>query len=365
MVRRDIQAEVRSVNLWLKAECYRVAIQIRGKRLSLAATLPPKPNSTKVKSHQQRIPLKLGATLAGLRRAKAQAILLADQLDREKFNWADWIDFSKDEPEVKTCKYWLEKFKAHVWPDLPDDKEFNWTKRYLYFGLNKLPLDKPLTPEVLVAAVLTKKAGNKASRDRACIQLQRLANYAGIDVDLSPFRVGYSSADVTPKEIPGDNEIERVISDISNPQWRYVFALMAIYGLRDHEAFLCNLEERNGVLVAVVPDNTKTGQHIAYPHPAKWVELWLMGERDVPLVKAKANSDYGASAAEYWRRIKAPETPYTLRHAYAIRHIGKVDSAIVASWMGHSPEMHRKTYQRWISESVQKDAWQKLQSKSE
>ena len=141
---------------------------------------------------------------------------------------------------------------------------------------------------------------------------------------------------------------------------------MAVYGLRDHEAFLCNLEERNGVLVAVVPDHTKTGKHIAYPHPAKWVELWLVDECEVPSVKAKANSDYGASTAEYWRRIKAPSTPYSLRHAYAIRcHAEGVRVAIAASWMGHSPEMHLKTYQRWISETIHREAWQQLQPKSE
>ena len=113
MVKRDTQAEVRSVNLWLKAECYRVAIQIRGKRLSLVATLPPKPNSTKRKSHQQRIPTKQGTSLKGLRRAKARAILLADELEQDKFDWANWIDISEDEPEVKACGYWLEKF-THI-----------------------------------------------------------------------------------------------------------------------------------------------------------------------------------------------------------------------------------------------------------
>ncbi|MEM1281602.1 MAG: hypothetical protein AAGG53_16620 [Cyanobacteria bacterium P01_H01_bin.152] len=365
MTKVNIQAEVRSVNRSLKADNYRVAIQVRGKRLSLVATLPPKPDSHKSKPYQQRISLHLGATLKGLRRAKAKAILLADQLDRDKFDWAEWIGIPDDEPEIKTCGSWVAKFKAHVWADLPDDKEFNWAKRYLYFGLNKLPMDKPLTPEALVAAVLTKKADNKASRDRACIQLQRLANYAGVDVDLSPFKVGYSPADVVPKEIPDDDTIRRTVSNISNPQWRYVFALMAVYGLRDHEAFLCHLENREGAWVAVVPDRTKTGQHVAYPHPADWVELWLMGNRNVPIITAKVNADYGASAAEYWRRIKAPGTPYSLRHAYAIRcHSAGVKVAIAASWMGHNPEMHLKTYQRWISETVHREAWQQLQDKA-
>ncbi|WP_163664233.1 hypothetical protein [Adonisia turfae] len=55
MAKVNIQAEVRAANLALKADCHRAAIQARGKRLSLVATLPPKPGSTRRKPYQQRI----------------------------------------------------------------------------------------------------------------------------------------------------------------------------------------------------------------------------------------------------------------------------------------------------------------------
>lgn len=366
MSKPNIKAEITSANLALKADGYRVAIQLRGKRLSLVATLPAKPSSPRPKPHQQRIALKLGATMAGVRRAKAKAVLLADQLDRDRFDWTEWIDSPEDEPEVKTCGYWLEHFKAHVWPKLSGNKEYKWEKRFLYFGFNKLPLDEPLTADVLIAAVLTKPETKKAARDRACIQLQQLADFAKIDVDLRHYKVGYSSADVVPKTIPSDLEIETIIAGIPNRQWRYVFALMATYGLRDHEAFLCTLENRDSLLVANVPDETKTGFHLAYPHPAEWVDRWLMGERTLPNVTVKANQDYGARASSYWRRLKTPDSPYSLRHAYAIRcHAAGVQVAIAASWMGHSPAMHLKTYQRWISETAHRQAWYQLQQTSE
>lgn len=362
MPKNNIEAEVKSANLTLKADGYRVAIQLRGKRLSLVATLPPKPNSAKQKPHQQRIALKLGATMIGLRRAKVKAILLADQLDRDKFDWVEWLDIPEDEPEVRTCKDWLDKFKAHVWPDLPEDKEFNWTKRYLYFGFNKLPLDQPLTADALIAAVLTKPETNKAARDRACFQLQRFANFAGIEVDLKRYKTGYSPADVDPKIIPSDDDIQNTIDNIKNTQWRYIFALMATYGLRDHEAFHCTIEDRDGVLVANIPNNTKTGHHIAYPHKAEWAERWLRGKHSPPKITVRANEQYGGYAATQWRQIKAPGTPYSLRHAYAIRcHFAGVPVAVAANWMGHSPEMHLKTYQRWISEKVSREAWEQIQ----
>ena len=362
MSKTNIKAEVKSANLALKADSYRVAIQLRGQRLSLVATLPAKPDNTKRKPHQQRIALKLGATMAGLRRAKAKAILLADQLDRDKFDWAEWIDIHEDEPEAQTCGYWLEKFKAHVWPTLSGNKEYKWKKRYLYFGFNKLPLDEELTANVLIAAVLTKSESQKAARDRTCIQLQQLADFAKIEVNLHHYKVGYSPADVLPRDIPSDLEIETIIDSIKNPQWRYVFALMATYGLRDLEAFLCTVENRDNLLVASIPDETKTGFHLAYPHQARWVDRWLVGNQTLPNITVKANQDYGARASDYWRRLKAPDSPYSLRHAYAIRcHAAGVQVAIAASWMGHSPAMHLKTYQRWISEAAHRKAWHQLQ----
>ena len=360
MAKVNIEAEVRTANLALKADCYRVRIELRGKKLSLVATLPPKPTSNKRKPYQQRISLKLNASRLGLRKAKAEAIKLGDQLDRDKFSRDDWIDIPSDEPEVKTCSYWIDKFKAHVWPNLPEDKEFNWTKRYLYFGFNKLPLDAPLTPEVLVTAVLSKPETKKAARDRACFQLQRLANFAGIDVDLKHYKAGYGLSDVKHKDIPSDLKIQNTIDSIP-PPWQFVFALMAIYGLRDHEAFHCTLEDRDGLLVANIPDNTKTGSRTAYPHPAEWIERWLNCDRKPPKIKACANEQYGYYAANQWKQRKAPGTPYSLRHAYAIRcHAAGVPVAFAANWMGHSPDMHLKIYQRWIFDAVSRAECEKL-----
>lgn len=363
----DITAEVRSINLALKADCHRVAIQARGKRLSLVATLPPKPTSTRRKPHQQRIALHLGASRAGLRRAKALAILLSDQLDRDRFDWTEWIALT-DEAEptpTKTAGDWIEALRLHVWGDLPDDKEFTWTKRWLYFGLNKLPPDQPLTPEALIAVALAIPEEKSAMRYRTCRQLERLADFAGVAVNLAPYRTAYGPSSVTPRTIPTDSEIETAIASIQNPEWRCIFALMATYGLRDHEAFLCTLESRDGVTVAVIPGDTKTGAHIAYPHPSRWVDLWLQGTLTRPTLTARANEEYGAAAAKHWRERTLPGTPYGLRHAYAIRcHAAGVQVAIAAAWMGHSPTMYLKRYQSWISETVHRQAWRELQDKT-
>ena len=361
-----IDAEIDSVNLKLKADLHPVTIQRRGQRLSLVATLPPKQNSLKQRYHQQRISLKLRANSKGLRRAHKFAIVLSDDLDRDKFNWADWIalDAETAPDDINTCGYWIEQFRQHIWDSLTGNKEIRWKKQWLYFGLNRLPSDTPLTPDTIITAALTKSLEHKAARDRACYQLQRFADFAGVSVDLSPLRAGYSSNDV--ERIPlEDIQIVKTIDAIPDPRWRYVFALMATYGLRDHEAFLCTLEDRDGVLVASVPKNTKTGAHVAYPVPANWIDRWLMEDRTLPRVKAVNNDVYGSESSKYWRSLNAPGTPYSLRHAYSIRcHLKKVSPPIIAGWMGHTVQTNQSTYQKWIADTTNKAAWEKLQEEN-
>lgn len=363
MPKPNIEAEARLINLALKADCHRVAIQVRGKMLSLVATLPPRPGSRRTTPHQQRIPLKIGATAKGLSRARKKAVLLSAQMDEGKFTWEEWIEIALVEVDEETCGYWLEKFKAHVLPRLGGDKEYRWKKQFLYFGFNRLPIDKPLTPSVIIQAVLTKD--KPAARDRTVSTFQRFAKFAGVDVDLTPFKVGHSPKERT---IPDDDVVQRTIDGISDPQWRQVFALMAIYGLRNHEAFLAQLEQRQtakgSLTVAVVPDEAKTGHHVAFPHKDEWVERWAVASGVVPDLTVMDNQIYGTKSSEWWRdNVTREFTAYALRHAYAIRcHLAGIGVAIAAKCMGHSPEMHLKTYQRWLGETAQLKAWESLQT---
>ncbi|NJN21067.1 MAG: hypothetical protein HC812_07615 [Leptolyngbya sp. RL_3_1] len=209
MAQIDIAAEIRSLNRALKADGHRVAVQARGSRLYLVATLPPKPNSTKRKPHQQRIALHLGASRMGLRRAKSMAILVSDQLDRDRFDWGEWTALNADDEPAKTAGEWIEALRLHVWDDLPDDKEFNWQKTLALFRPQQTaPSIAPLTSEALITVALAIPEEKSAMRDRTCRQLQRLADFAGVQVDLSPYRTGYNPSAVAPRTIPSDAGIE-------------------------------------------------------------------------------------------------------------------------------------------------------------
>ncbi|MBD2000064.1 hypothetical protein H6G00_26215 [Leptolyngbya sp. FACHB-541] len=73
----NIQEEVRKANARLKAAKMGVALQLRGDRISLVATLLPKTDSIKTKAHQQRIPLGIYASHQGPKQAEAEAKMVA------------------------------------------------------------------------------------------------------------------------------------------------------------------------------------------------------------------------------------------------------------------------------------------------
>ncbi|MEH2156484.1 hypothetical protein [Nostoc sp.] len=61
------------INDRLKKALIGVRVEARGDRLSLRATLPPKPGSNKTKPYQQYLALGICANPAGLQRAEAEA----------------------------------------------------------------------------------------------------------------------------------------------------------------------------------------------------------------------------------------------------------------------------------------------------
>ena len=76
-----------SLNARLKTGRIGVTVEQRGDYLYLVATLPPKPHSGKIRSHQQRIALGVRANPAGFKRAELEAKKLGVQLAEGSFTW--------------------------------------------------------------------------------------------------------------------------------------------------------------------------------------------------------------------------------------------------------------------------------------
>ena len=165
-------------NARLKAARIRVTIRCRGEALYLRATLPPKPGSRRVKPGQYDLKTGLPLSRDGLRRAEAEAQHLGSTLALKQFDWSDWLD--EKPPEEREIREWIGEFKQH-YMSTHSLSETTWA-RHWQTVYNALPQDGMLMPEVLVATAVD-TLPNTRKRREFCLKLQKLADFAEIELD--------------------------------------------------------------------------------------------------------------------------------------------------------------------------------------
>lgn len=361
---------LKAVNARLKAAKAGVGICTANtsSRLYLRATLPPKPGSKKDKPYQQKVALGVYFNAAGLKRAESEAKRLSADLAMGQFNWADWEKVSESNPKKSgdTCAEVCERFKRHFFQThhSPSTKH-TWRSGY-HVVFKKLPPDARLTSEVMLEVLPTTTPGTR-SRKRDVDALTRLAKFAGIEVNLKPYGRGYGVKALQPRDIPSDELIVEYFFKCRDhsPIWANVYALMAVYGLRNHEAFLLDyqfLKQKPGI--ARVLDG-KTGYRMVWPYHADWWELFGLDQEielpPVSLSNSLGHSFIGAMVSQFFRRWgECPFRAYDLRHAWAVRTaVLGLDPSISARMMGHSISEHSRTYLNFISEASFQAAWEK------
>lgn len=348
MARSKGITDLETINQKLKAAGVRLRVVIRNHKLYLRGTLPPRPNLGETKPKQTYLALSLDATAYGYKMAFSEALKIWAAIDQNKFDWSDYTATVN----WQSCASWIERYKKH-WFQSKGDTERNriyWEREEWLLGLKCLPQDADLTAELLEEVAQTKPP-NTRSRQRLVQILARLAKFADIPVDLSPYQGNYSASKVQSRNIPSDEEISNARALIANPAWQLVFSRMAIYGLRDHEAWHCQIDSSPPHACQVLLGKTgpRSGVMPLYP---EWATAWKPWEGILPVVNCKGDyTIYGERTARAFKRLKVPFAPYNLRHAYAIRAsvIFKFPIAISAQMMGHSPTIHLKTYNRWIT----------------
>lgn len=361
----EINALVKKSNAFLKASHIRARILRQGDRLYLRATLPPKPGTQRVKPFQQKIALFLPCSKQGIRLAQNKAIKLGSELIEGEFEWADWWT-PRVAISTNTAGYWIAKF-AEDYRQKNTLSDRTWKNGWLQY-LDVLDSDADLTAPLLIEAVLSKQP-NTAQRKNICTRLQKLADFAGIDIDLTQYRGNYGRAKVKPRDLPTDELINEWATSkrIVDPAWRRVFGLMAAFGLRPHEAFLGHLRDDGKYQVL----EGKTGSRIVSPFYPEWVDQWDLWPEilpDVDIQKAKKGQQLGNFAHGYLRRkYKVPFQLYDLRHAYAIRvhTVFGLSETVGARLMGHAPNVHLTTYQRWLGEDAANKAINRVLSRED
>lgn len=338
---------VEAINEGLKLDRIPVSILLRGDSLYLQATLPPKPGEAKGEKRQRQIALGLKANQIGLEDARFKARQLGRELALGQFDWGTWNQKYKRPENISE---WIERFRDDY---LAQHKcsQATWDS-YWMCVLKRLPQSAAPSDALFLAVVTSISADEHPTmRRRACSYLQRFADFIGLDVDLRPY-AGSKRKDRA-MQIPSDAEILEYRDQIRMDSWKWVYGMLAAFGLRGHEVFFCCFDEGDRYLLKV--STGKTGSRTIRALYPEWVDLWNLTDTNLPIVHTDLSLGYrelGARIYKSFKRCDIPFTPYALRHAYGIR--GTVTLGIptptMAAWMGHSPTVHLNIYNRWASQ---------------
>ncbi len=346
----DTQGRINQANGRLKAAKAGVSIQLRGERLYLRATLPPKPGLGRNTPFRQEIALGVYANPAGIAHAENEARLIGALLAKQHFSWEPYSKLFQSEAG-RAISEWVRLFEEDYFTkrERNPKSETTWRKDY-YAVLKRLPPDQVLSQAILMECI-TKTLPDTKSRKRACFVLDAFARFTKTDINFSGLSGSYSPKKASPRELPTDEEIVEWFDKITNPAWRWVYGALATYGLRPHEAFnldLNSLKEEPGILSV---QDGKTGSRRVFPLFPEWWCKWKLNEAILPKVSGPNNGELGHRVSVQFNRMGIPFKPYDLRHAWAVRaiHFGW-DLSMASAQMGHSVSVHTDLYHRWISD---------------
>ncbi len=380
----SLDEQIQQLNQRFKLADLGLQIERRGNTLGLRGTLPPKPGSANLKPHQQRLSLGLTADAVGLKEAERQVKIVAAQLLQETFNWRDYVDLPVGErlPYGEVIQR-IQAFERHylataaeLGESHPASVQTTWNTAYAPYFRKLLAIAQAqphLTLPDLLYTTLQSTRAHSRSRQVCCTAFAALAEFLQLDLpkDLKDFWGRYNPSRTKQRELPTDAAIVAGFQSIPNPEWQFVYGMMATYGLRNHEVFFCNytgLSQGGGDGCIEVLATTKTGRHQVWPFYPEWIDTFDLRTIRLPLIQTDLTQTtlqrIGQRVTSQFRRYNLPFSPYDLRHAWAVRtiHFGLSDT-VAARMMGHSVEVHTRTYHQWLTQRDQQQAVQIALSK--
>ena len=369
------EAQLVAINHRLKVAQLGLQLEKRGGRLALRGTLPPKPGSTKTKPYQQRISLQLPPNLGGLKQAEREAKVVAAQLITETFDWEKYqVWRGRERLDGESLSQQIKGYERHFFQQ-PERQESlastqtTWESAYQPY-LRKLESlaqgSSKLTLSDAIGLTVESFPLNARARQICCTALAAFAEYLELKLpeDFKERGGNYSTAKVKRRDLPTDEEILAAYDLIPNEGWKFVYGVMATYGLRNHEVFFCDYDllKTGGASDSIsVLDTTKTGEHEVWPFYPEWIEKFDLRQVRMPKVNTDLDKTtlqrIGQQVTRQFKRYEIPFSPYDLRHAWAVRtiHVGLPDT-VSAKMMGHSVAIHTRTYHKWITRRDQQSA---------
>lgn len=359
--------ELVEINKRLADALMGVRVEKLGNNLYLRATLPPKPNSDKSKPSQQRIALGIKANKKGIKRAEAEAYKLAGLLACKEFKWEVYLQNSPEAPPARYIKDLIPAYETFYFETRQRNHktETTWTVEYLRI-FKRLPQNELLTKEAILKVVRGTQPDTR-TRKRVCVSLQMLANFAGVNINLKPYKGKYSPKKATPRDLPDDLTIAKHYFEIKDEAWRWVYGMLATYGLRNHEVFRLDLNAlAKGDYIVNVSENSKTGSRRVWPCYPEWFDQFNLQEVKLPQCNLdRPNADVG-HVVTVWFKRHIPFAAYNLRHCWAVRTLEfGLDISLAAQQMGHSNQVHSELYHHWISERHHQRAFELMMMRTE
>ncbi|MCJ8280757.1 MAG: site-specific integrase [Rivularia sp. ALOHA_DT_140] len=374
------EQELLKVNQRLKSSKTKVSIESNRGGIQLRATLPLKPGDTQKQGKdrkQYKISLGIPANFDGLKTAEEEAQELGKLIARQTFLWTDkYLGQQAKNKKNITFKEFYEQFEKIYFQTrkktirsehsfLDYKRKF---KRYFY-------CDNAITIESLVKKIQGTTTFN--TRRIAIIIANLICNHLNLQKDFSDLKL---KKEVQKRDIPNDNQIIQSINLIQlylqkiKPcnkdkslkvcqRNKFIFGLLAIYGLRPREIFnLPDLDwlisSDNKHITFKVHQSNKTGYREVFPFVPEWIKLFdLHNKENIDLLKQYILNEPTAidlhykvsKLGDFFKLYKLSFTPYDLRHACAIRaHLQGVPIKAAADNLGHSVEVHTKVYQQWF-----------------
>jgi integrase len=358
-----IDGRIAQANGRLKASKVGAAIARIGDRLAIRATFPPKPGSDKDHAYQQRIFLGYHANPTGIKLAEAEARKIGALLDCGDFEWGPYLQTKIAKPDVDlTVGEWVSRFEVDYFTRRArtTKSETTWKGDY-WKVLKQLDQDAALDADLLRSSIASTKPDTK-TRKRYCMVFGALAKLAGLDLDTKALAGTYSPKRVKSRDLPSDELVAEWFYKIENPEWQWVYGMLATYGLRPHEVFHLAFES---MPILDVLDG-KTGARKVWPCYPEWVEQFDLTVPKVPQVTGRNNSELGARVSPVFSKYGIPFVPYDLRHCWAVRTINfGLDISLAAQQMGHSAQVHTDLYHAWISERHHQRAYEAIMMRSD
>ncbi len=370
--------EINNVNDKFATQGSKLKIEKRGEKLNIRGSLPSKEDKNNFKI--QRISLGLKANISGLEEAKKKLQLINLQLELNQFDWINWISnpYKKQIKDGFEFPNRLNQFEEFFFKEKKGDfrnstRKTTWRSSYKPYMKRILDVYSDLENEALEKifqkTLESYKEGSR-SRKQCATSLSVLAKFLDIKLpeDWKLNSRGYGLNKAGFRDLPTDELIEKLWEKVPNKSWKFVFGLMATYGLRNHEVFFCDLSSLTNFgdkIIRVLP-TTKTGEHQVWPFHPEWVEkfeLSKLGENPELLPNIKRDlkittlQNIGKKITDQFKRYSLQIKPYDLRHAWAVRTIFyDLPDTVAARMMGHSVSLHTQTYHHWITKRDQQQA---------